>query len=279
MIARVTRSTVLIGLVVLTLTGCDRQVSVEPPTDLDRWATSPDPGSLPVPRPWVATAIDATGGLDDWLAVKKLVFEAVVTAFGPDGSSYFTEHTFEIYPWSGAIRITADEPQGRFVWQVVGGQYRLLEGGNTAAVSPLRDVYREYAEAVLQITTAPVRMIDRSVSVSRRPTPLQIGGQWYDALEAKFHPRPAGTKEEGPDAVVSADPYWTKGTYFQNQDRLITDVIWLSKPAAQDHIAVRGYDYVPMGPGDVLIPTKIEVFESSPEAGMERRLVLVDVTQ
>jgi len=227
----------------------------------------------------VTAAINATGGMDEWVRVKELKFDGIVTAFDPDGSSYLTEQHFAVYPWSDAIQITAREPQGQFVWQLVNGQHRQLEGDWALAVSPLRDAYRQYTEAVLQITTAPVRMVDRHVSISRRPTPVQIGGQGYDPLEARFQPRQVVSTEKGRETTVAIEPYWTQGTYFQNQDRLITDVIWLGNPIARDYILVRGYDYVPMGPGGVLAPTKIEVFESGPDAQMGRRLALVDMKQ
>lgn len=257
--------------------GCRQQVSRELPTDLDRLATSPGPGAVPVARPWVAAAIDATGGMDDWVLVEKLAFEGIVTAYNEEGTAYLTEHQFDLYPWLDAIQITAVEPEGQFVWQFVGGEERLLEGDWTLTVSPLSDVYRRYAEAVLQITTAPVRMVDRYVSVSRRPTPTQIGGQWYDPLEAKFRPRPPVRAGDPDESEPLVEPYWTEGAYFQNQDRLITDVIWLGNPIAQDYLVVRGYDYAPMGDRGVLVPAKIELFESGPDAQVGRRIALVDV--
>ena len=41
--------------------------------------------------------------------------------------------------------------------------------------------------------------------------------------------------------------------------------------------SVRGYDYAPMGDRGVLVPAKIELFESGPDAQVGRRIALVDV--
>ncbi len=278
MVMRVIRTAVLIVLATLMLTGCGRQVSKQPSQDLDLLATGPDRAALPVPRPWVTAALDAAGGMAAWTRCKQLDFEAIVTATCPDGSFYLTEHEFDVYPWSDAIQVAAREPGGRIVWQTVGGQYRIVDGGDRADVSPVRTFYRDYAEAVLQITTAPVRMLDANVALTRRPARVQVGGQWYDPLEAKFAGQKVVSPEKGPETVV-VEPYWTDGIYFQNRDSLRVDMIWLANPAAQKFLLVRGYDYTPLAEGGVRAPTKIEIFQSGPDALPGPRLALIDVTR
>lgn len=267
--ARVIRRAVLIGLTGLILAGCGRQVSKDPLQDPDLLATGPD--SRLVPRPFIAASIEAAGGLSAWTQCRELDFDAVVTARHPDGGYYLTDHRFSLYPWSDAIRVTAREPGAPVTWQVVRGRYT-LERDSMMDVSPLSSVYREYAEAVLQIVTAPSRVLDEHVVLARRPMPVQHVGQWYQPMDAKYQPReiPSG----GKGAVV--EPYWTQGTYFQNQSTLLLDLIWLGNPLSREFLLVRGYDYT-RTPGGVLIPTKIEIFRSDREAQFGSRIALIDL--
>lgn len=279
MVKRVIQTVVLTVLTTLIVTGCGRRVAKEPSEDLNLLATGPDREALSVPRPWVTSAFDATGGMATWTWARQLDFDAVVTANRRDGSFYLTEHELAVYPWSDAIRVVAAEPGGSIVWQVVRGQYRMVSGNSQADVSPVSAFYADYAEAVLQIATAPARMLSRDVTLTRRPNRVQIGGQWYDPIEAKFQGRTIVSKEKGREKTVVIAPHWTDGIYFQNQDRRVVDVVWLANPAAQKFLLVRGYDYAPLTKGGVLVPTKIEIFQSGPEALPGPRLALIDVTQ
>ncbi len=276
MVTRVICSAVSIALTTLALTGCGRQVANDSTWDPNLLATSPEPGSLPVPRPWVAAALDATGGLSAWTQCEKLTLPAVATAYDQDGSFYLTPQQFTIYPWSNALRVTAQEPGARFTWQVVCGRYEMPQGDRELDVCPLSGHYRDYAEAVLQIVTAPARMLDDNVVLTRRPGPVQIGGQWYYTIEAKH--QPAETSGDGAgDRTATVEPCWTQGIYFQSRDRSLVDMIWLGNPATQKYLVVRGYDYALCA--GVLIPTQIEVFESDPRASLGPRLALVDLKQ
>jgi hypothetical protein len=279
MVARVIRSVVLIALTGLMLTGCGRQVSQDPSQDPDLLATGPDRGEAPVPRPFIVTSIDAVGGLPAWVQCKKLQFNAIVTANCPDGGLYLTEHEFTLYPWSDAIRVAAGEPFARFTWQVVKGSYS-FEGDEELDVSPLRGSYPEYSEAVLQIVTAPARMLGDGVSVSRRAAPVQLAGQWYQPIDAGYQPREIVSEEKGrkKKQVALVEPSWTQGTYFQNQDRLFVDTIWLGNPAAGRFLLVRGYDYSQVPGSEILIPTRIEVFQSGPQAECGPRIAMIDLT-
>jgi len=278
MISRVILHGVVVASAVLTLTGCGRQAAQGPLQDPDLLATSPDRETLPVPRPWVASALDATGGLGTWTQCRELELRTVVTAYQQDGSVYLTEHDFRVYPWSDAIQVSAHEPHAEVVCRIVSGEYSPPQGDLSQDVSPLSASYREYAEAVLQITTAPVRMLERSVVLTRRPSSVQIAGQWYHPVEATYQPRELVSREKGREKTVVVAPYWTQGVYFQSQDKFLVDMIWLGKPAGRKFLVVRGYDYAKSA-GGVLIPTKIEVFQSDPDANLGPRLALIDLKQ
>ncbi len=275
MFPRVVGSAVLVTWALLTLTGCGRHAAkpVSPASDV--LATSPDRESAPVPRPWTVPVLDATGGLANWMKCTKFEVGAIVSAYRPDGSFYLTEHTFDIYPWSNVIHVSAREPSANLMWQVDSGRYRPPESDPDRQISPLSAWYREYAEAVLQITTAPVRMMDKGTSTAPRPGTTQITGQWYRALEAKFRAVSPRAKGGGKSVV---QPYWTQGIYFQDQNSSLVDMVWLGSPAAEKYVIVRGYDYARTVDG-VLLPTRIELFQSDPDANIGSRLAVVDLKQ
>jgi hypothetical protein len=276
MTTRVVYRAIVIVSAALTLSGCGRQAAKDSASEMDLLAISPAPGSLVAPAPAVTEALDATGGLTAWTRTKKLRFRAVVTAYRPDGSSYLTEHDFIVCPWSSAIQISGREPQMELMFRIAEGRYSLLKGDAAKDVSPLSARYRDYAEAVLQATTTPVRMLDDNVSLLPTPLPVMIVGQWYHRIEAKFKARTIPAKDEK-EEPITIEPYWTDGIYFQNQSGSCIDMIWLANPAAQNYILVRGYDYARIVNDGVLIPTKIEVFQSDAEASQGRRLALVDL--
>jgi hypothetical protein len=56
-------------------------------------------------------------------------------------------------------------------------------------------------------------------------------------------------------------------------------MIWLANPAAGKFVVVRGYDYAPIVKDGVLVPTKIEVFQSDAEGAQGQRLALIDLKQ
>jgi len=278
MITRVIREAVLIAVATLMVTGCGRQVAEDSSSDLNLLATGPDRETLPVPRPWVLAALDATGGLATWMQSKRIDFDAVVTAYRDDGSFYLTEHHFSVCPWSGALQVSAREPGTEFTCRIVGGQYSLLKGDSSADASPLSPEYRDYAEAVLQIVTTPIRMLDDNVVLLHRPAPVMRGGQWYTPIEAKYGVSSPATEEKGKQAPIP-EPCWKEGTYFQNQSTSLADTIWLGDPARQKFLVVRGYDYNRTARNGVLIPTKIEICHSDPDANVGQRLAVIDLKQ
>ncbi len=266
MIARVMTSAVLVVSTAVILTGCGRQAAQESAPDLSLLATGPQRQAPAKPRVFVSAALDATGGLAAWEHCKKIELHAAVAACERSGCYYLTEHDFALFPWSDSVQVTAHEPRANLTWQVVHGRYQASRADPNADVSPLRGLSREYAEAVLQITTAPVRMLEDRLLLGPRPATVQIAGQWYLPIDAQF-------KEQ------IAEPYWTQGIYFQTADRSLVDMIWLGNPRTHKFLVARGYDYAPATADGVLIPTKIEVFQSDADANIGPRFALVDLKQ
>jgi hypothetical protein len=267
---------VLVALVFSILTGCGRQVARESAPAPDLLATGPQPGTMPAPRPWALPAIDAAGGLPNWSKCTKLELRGIVAAYRQDGSYYLTEHNFEIYPWSATIRVSAREPGASFEYQLSPAAYRPPAEDPNRDVSPLRPLYRDYAEAVLQITTAPVRLLEESAVLTETPSAVQIGGRWYQPMTAIFTPAKAASQGQWLKKPVVVEPYWTQGIYYQSQDKSLVDMIWLGNPAAQRFLLVRGYDYASRT-GGVLVPTRIEIYQSDAEANLGPQLALVNL--
>lgn len=278
MITRVTRRAVLIALTGLTLAGCGRQVR-DPSRDIDLLATGPDSVALSGALPHVAAAMEATGGVAAWMQCKRLRFDAIVTADQPDDGFYLTEHKFYLCPWGDAIQVSAQEPQTRLAFRIVEGQYQRLDGEGKADVSPLSAFYRDYAEAVLQITTAPARMLKDGATLLPKPMPVMISGAWYYPIEAKYQARKVVSKRGGREEATVVEPYWTQGIYFQNQAGSVIDIVWLGNPNTQKFLIVRGYNYARIVNDGVLVPTKIEIFQSDAEAVQGQRLALIDLKQ
>jgi len=271
MVTRVMQRAVWVVPIALILTGCGRQVSQESPRDRSLSATGLQRRTEPTARAVVAAAFEAAGGLAAWEQCRKIEFRATVTACEGDGCFYLTEHDFVLSPWANAIQVAAREPRASFTWQVAHGRPRGPQVDWSLDVSPLRDLSCDYADAVLQIVTAPVRMLEDPVSLKPAPTATRMAGQWYLPIDARYQARKAGPREK------PAPPHWTLGIYFQSQDRSVVDALWLGNPDTRKYILVRGYDYAPDAGNSVLIPTKIEMFQSDPQAKTGPRLALIDL--
>lgn len=274
--ARVRRSAVLIAAAMLTLSGCGRQMAPPPSGEADPLAIAPDGKTVAVRADHVMASVDAAGGLSKWTQCKTVTGKGVVTVYGSDGAFYLTAHEFQAYPWSDAIRVTAQEPRGRFLWQLVGEEYRRVEGEPGLDVSGLQVSSRGYVDAVRQIVTTPARLLERGVEITRRPNSVRIRGKRYILMEAKYSPQQTIAEAGGEEANVTIDPYWTEGVYYQNQQSFLVDMIWLANPAKERYLLVRGYDYTPVAEDGVLIPTKIEIFQSGPDATIGPRVAQID---
>ena len=277
MCTRVGKRAVLLALMVLTLTGCGRQAAPDVVPNAEVLAVGPDQTALAPRPPYVTAAVDAGGGSATWRRCKSIGAEAVVTIYQQDGSFYLTEQDIDVYPWSRAIQISAQEPRGTCVSLLAEGQYRLVEGDRNLDVSGLGVSPRDYAEAVLEIMATPARVLARDVTLTRRPEPMRIAGQWYHLMEATYAPTERVSKEKGRTTVVMVEPYWTQGIYYQNRDKSLIDTIWLANAAKGRSILVRGYDYTPVEEDGVLVPTKVEIFQADSQATPGRRLVQIDV--
>lgn len=230
-------------------------------------------------------ALEAAGGLEAWKIARKLEFDCVVTIYEPDGSFYLTEHHYEIYPWSNSIRISAREPLGSFAWQLSHGKYEVLEGAGIADVSPLHGSYRDFAEAILAVVTAPVRLCDESLLFVQERTAVKMQGLWYYPIE-RICPdeqvTPNGGRPKVPQGAgvpaPSARRYaWPRVILYQNRDNSLVDTLWFADVDKGRFFVVRGYDYDEPRGKAVLVPTRVEIFRTDARAVPKELLARVDV--
>jgi predicted small secreted protein len=271
------RSRSIAGLVLLTVfvvAGCEQSHR----KGKDVLDYGPALETLAAPVDYAAEAIKATGGLQRWAKTTKLNIDCVVTLYQPDGSFYLTEHRFEVYPWSNSIRISAREPLSNFVWQLSNGRFSLLEGRERADVSPIAGSYRDYAEAILAATTAPVRLLDNSVRFIKAPEPVKMEGLWYYPIEwvRPVEQLRAPSDERRTTSKAGTQPYWSRVIFYQNRNSSLVDMLSFAELDKQKFMAVRGYDYREVEEGGVLVPTKIEIFTTDARSIFKKRVATID---
>jgi hypothetical protein len=239
---------IICGLALLT--GCRQQPTGDP------LAYGPDVNTIVVADGFISRAIAASGGYEAWINTKKLELDCVVTFYNSDGSFYLTQQHHEIYPWSNSMRISAVEPQGKFTW--------LLSKDSFSAESPARpqiqyDI-RNAIYAVRDITMAPVRFLDKSAEFSRRSEPVKIQGLWYYPIRCS--------------RVRSGERRET--VFYQSRDTSLVDIIRFASPVGMKSMMVRGYDYRKVKKADLLLPTRIEAFETNPTGVIQKRLLKIE---
>jgi len=250
----------LVLVAVFILAGCERKYE----KDVDVLASEPNLVTLSVPSDYAARAIKAAGGLDAWTKTKELQLDCVVTFYQPDGSFYLTEQSYEVYPWSNAIRISAQEPKGRFVWQLTKGKFDVLEGTEQIDNFPSAVGGYCFAEAILNIITAPARLLDKSVEFTEQTVAVKIQGQWYYPINRQSRTF-FGLAERLSDAV-----------FYQNRDNSLIDMFWLACRMGDKFLTVRGYDYKELEKGGNLVPARIEIFSADARGSYQKQLVKID---
>ena len=246
----------LIVFVVFITAGCNEQEK----TVTNALDYGPDIESIVVTNGYTPRAINVTGGYKAWMKVKRLDADCVVTFYNSDGSYYLTEQHHEIYPWSNSVKISAVEPLGVFTWQLSDGNFSILKGIERVGLLPVTVCDRAIAQAILNITTAPVRFMDTSAEFTEGPRPVRVQGMWYYPIEQTTN--------------VGAD--WSKAVFYQSKDNSLVDMIWFVGVDAKKSLVVRGYDYRDAVGKDVLTPDKIEIFKTDAGGKLGERIVKID---
>ena len=252
----------LVLVAVFIFAGCEQQRE----EDVDVLALAQEAEVISIPSNEAEQAIKATGGLNTWKKTTQLQLECVVTFYRPDGSFYLTEQRYEVHPWLNSIQISGDEPQQTFVWQWTDGKFDALEG--TGQIDALPKVVPSccFAEAILDIITASVRFLDGSVEFAESSDPVRIQGKWYYPIQRQ-------------EKVFAGRI--SEAVFYQDRDSSLVDMIRLyctGTGMAIDRTVqyVRGYDYKEVEKTGLLVPTRMEIFETDARDRTQNQLVKID---
>ena len=215
--------------------------------------------SVSTPSGSEALAIEALGGLEAWTDVKNINLDCVVAFYHTDDSFYLSGQRYEIYPWSDSIRISGDEPEGKYAWQYSNGRFTVLEGSRRFDNQPDVLKSRDLAELILTIITVPARLMDGSYGFNRQAASVNIQGQWYN---------PIYRKKQNPEQEYDS-------IFYQNRKNSLIDLIWFPR-MGDVSLIVRGYDYRKEVGGNIYIPSKIEIFATDKQGNMQQRLVRIE---
>lgn len=241
--------------------GCSRQDVQK----ADTLAIGPDIEKLSVRPEQANLAIKAAGGLDAWVKTKTIEFDCVATFYQPDGIYYLTEQHYEVYPWSSSLRASGHEPQGKYLWQLSKGHFGALQGKSQYDGMRVGVDNGCIAEGILNIVTAPVRLLDESVELRPVGEPVRLEGQFYQPMKRVAMP-----------GVTSVAPL-RDAVFYQRRSDGRVDMLLLGCEDGGGAFIVRGYDYREAVKGGVLFPTKIEVFKADASGGMQHRMIQIDV--
>jgi hypothetical protein len=252
----------------------------------DALAYGPDVNAIAVYNDYAPGAIRATGGYQSWIETVKIELDCLVTFYRPDGSFYVTEQKHRIYPWSNSIAISANEPGGAFsclllAWTAKPGRSRAKiasgEFERHGAALPLEYLSeRNFAEGVLELMTAPARLLDTQAVFSKGPQAVRIDGLWYDPVERIY---PPGRTTASPVPQGKAVFYQNRPAPLllsQESSGAMVDIIRYSDASAGRFFTVRGYDYKKIKNGGVSVPRKIDIFRTDAGGVLQQLLATID---
>ncbi|MBN2180307.1 MAG: hypothetical protein JW715_00225 [Sedimentisphaerales bacterium] len=258
---RLSKTMYLILAAFFVFAGCQQKQQ----DDVDVYAREPNLHTIRIGSEYEVMAINATGGLDAWTDTVELQLNCVVTFYQPDGSSYLTQQQFSVYPWSNSLEIAGKEPQGGFVWRLSQGHFEILQGDRNITNNKNTLDNQCFAEAILNIVTAPVRLLDQSVDFTIDMNPVKIQGKWFYPIQRRGR------------ADIESILRIPKAVFYQNRDNSIIDVLWIDCLTVEQSIIIRGYDYGEIESGKAVIPHRIEIFIADSQKNPKTRLVKIDI--
>ena len=248
-------------LILFVLTGCIKEYESE----INTLALEPQAKMISVPTDYFIYSIEAVGGLDNWGKIKQLDFDCLVTYYQSNGSFYFTEQHYDIYPWSNSIQISGEEPQGRYIWQLSQGQFHILEDNEKIRNSIVSNSNSCFAEAILNIFTIPARLLDNSYDFTRGNAPISVHGKLY-------YPVTRQNRNVGGNSFDESN-----AVFYQDTNNYVVDMIWFVCQNRDGFILVRGYDYMEVENRDIYIPSRIEIFGTDAQGMSQNKLIRIEI--
>ena len=246
-------------LMFIVLAGCEKNIEK---TD-SKLAIDPIAEKVTMPPEFAYLAIEQAGGMEAWGKVRHLQVNCIVTFFDEEEGSYLTEQKCDVYPWSDSITIAGTESREVYKWQLSEGKFKTLKG-----VEKLNNFKNQiesecYAQAILNLVTAPVRFMDKSFVYSRDTEEVNIQGRWYCPIRI-------------PAQDTKSDIPGFKTIFYQNKADSLVDMILLTCDD-EEYFLVCGYDYMEVKDTDISIPTRIEIHAADKQGFARRQLFRIDV--
>jgi len=208
----------------------------------------------------IPVATDADSGPNDltvvWKVSPLIKADCTVAFYKADGGCYLTEQHHEIWPEDDAIRISAKEPEGEFIWGLWKQDFQILAGARQMEDLPITVCDRYFARVILNIITGAVPDGEESGYTPAKLEPVRIEGQWYDPVK------------------IEADEH--RQIFYRNRDSGVVDMVWLAVPDKQVFLSARGYNYRLFEPIAGSLPAKIEIFKTDAKQVPQQRLVQID---
>ncbi len=248
---------------VIVVGGC----AVESEPGIDKLAVGPAPESLKIPSEEAGVAIESAGGQDAWAGTKHIRIGCVVTFYQEDGSYYLTEQLYEIFPWSNSVRISGREPGGEYAWEFQGGDLAVLQGESEYAGLEVGVDKGCIAEGTLNLITAPARLLDEAVESKWSAETVKLEGDWYRPIKRAAKAGVGG----------AANP--RDSAFYQKRSTGRVDMVLSRCGGADTVVIMRGYDYMLLGQGGVMIPSKIEAYKADQTGAVRHRVIQIDVEQ
>jgi hypothetical protein len=239
------RSIILLTIIPIIICGCAKQQPA---------VVAPVPRAVTVPN-FALKPVDAVGGERAWADTQVILGECTAKFYRPDGTFYLTRQRYAVYPWADSIRISANEPQGIFTWQLTGSSFVLLEGApSRAAALPITLCDPYIARAVWSIMAAPASIAAKAdPNITGLGEPISVYGLWHYPLR------------------LTDGPMW-----YLNRDSGIFDIYQVEGGAKQAYLIARGYDYQAIKKTGIVVPSKIEIFKADVSAMPQNRIIELD---
>jgi len=268
----------VVVVLALAVTGCQRKTKQVKGPGQPPLTYTPAAETISVTNSYAPRAIAATGGYETWLNTPEIDYDCVVAFYKPDNSFYLTQQHYNIYPWSNSIRITSPEPQGKIVWQLSNGNFTVPANAKLIDTLALPMNKRDFADAILNITTASVRLLDKSSDFTRSDEPVKLQGRWYYQIE-RTASAIAAQQLNDPNFVEPPqyNKRWSKAIFYQDTESANIDMLWLTDFGNNQFYLARAYDYRPTTKDGVQIPSKIEIFTTNEKGVIQQRLVKIDL--
>ncbi len=162
---------------------------------------------------------------------QEIIFNCIAAYFQTDGSKYFTEQNHTVWPNEQTIIISAEEPQGQFVWSYTNGEFVATGGREKQSLLKTNICDAAIAKGLLAIYTANI--VAPAAGSGRE---VKLDGRWFVA--------------------VSSD----NKTYYKRPDSGIVEMIQFT--AGEQTYLVRGYNFQTLTLHPGLVPTKIEIWQN-----------------